>query len=1397
MIDLRQLCLAFFLGSAIVCSAFADSATSRFQTNVDGAKHSISSTGVPRLSIEGVGVVEHPAWTALYALAYAGVEDYDPSLGLKPDSQRFSAAIDWLKANLVQENELWVWPYTFDSTYNDVSIKAPWSSAFAQAAGIQALLAHWKITGNKQSLAVARKAAQALFTPLDQGGFLFRSGDDIWFEEIPEPAANPSHILNGHMRVLLALNELAEATGEKQYQRWFSQGSDTLLRWLPQYDSGYWLRYDLNPRKDELLFRLANPYGFANPELAIDRIVLRDPLTGEESVLNVGGPGDAEGALRIAGNDWGQIEQLSGRSVRRLRPVAGSREAVNSEGQMVAPFSYFYLKLPGEWKDNLRKAPYELSIEYLDEAPANLEIQMRSIAPGRETFKKLKDSDLLISGKGAWRTWKVNISSSDLGYWVGATYGRKHAQYLDRLSKIDSRLVPWSEASSGYLTATEPGSDYKEELAKPDTLPAQTPMLPIYSLDERGVLMQHMASAESKFTSGGTYDPSSDRGVPVYSPYIIAAQLLDGPNTAGGVYSEINKSDIKRSPALEWLLAKKNQVRLGDSVVYEYPFSNVYNDVSTSPPWASAFSQAYILKALGYALDDLDAGSSVRSLLGDVAYAYGVDVRSGGVSSLSKSGKLYFEEVPNATHVLNAHLVSVPELSVAAKTLGDTRVAALVNSGLESLRANISQFDTGYWLRYDLNPKKELLFQFDWLSGDSSPLIESVSLEAPQFAMRNRLHVGSERAFEGGSRITGLEWGSVQLVDGKQVRSFTNGYLNHKVSVQGGTRHNVYAVMRLPEAKFSDYFDVQPHRLVIRYKDVAVGQFVLKLQSINEGNFLDFVPLRNSLITTVGDQQWKEAVIEVRPQDMGWYKGADYQVFEVEQLDRISKLTDDWFFSQYAERQRYYLDAKAKGEEVIVQPSFRAPVKEVPLSVVEASSTYDGFGFDNALDGDSDNNYVAGLEGLSSEYVVLKAARPVRSAKLKVRWESPVNYAGKVRLFALDGGVKRALAESDQRSGDDLELVFGSEQDVSLLRLEFSDFSGQPRVLIRLLELLELSSDADVSAGASRALVGNFLEALDVNNPLHIYRLPVTWDMKKLSDDLAGGMATDHQKVLAFMRYIDGFDVGVAKSPSPDDTVTERKGACGSFTNTLLALAAAQGLEGRVVSLLNYPANDGHAVAEIKIDGKWRLYDPTYGAFYTLKGSDLPLSLSDLQSAYAAHGDQVVIHHESRRAGADSYTGRGIFTKANPIGVIGADKPLIFPLSFDLAERKALDSSEFGPRWQGANFIGAASTNQQQDWLFKNLQVGKRYRFEVTASWLGGDLGPGDSVFRMRASVKEGDGEEHEMVHDFDFKDEKSPSWSIPFLAVSESQLISIRHDYLGPKYRYMTMQSYKVLEED
>ena len=66
----------------------------------------------------------------------------------------------------------------------------------------------------------------------------------------------------------------------KQLVEWYKKGAATLERWLPRYDTGYWLRYDLNPKKQELLFRLNNKYGYQLEPLAIDTIGLTDLVSG-------------------------------------------------------------------------------------------------------------------------------------------------------------------------------------------------------------------------------------------------------------------------------------------------------------------------------------------------------------------------------------------------------------------------------------------------------------------------------------------------------------------------------------------------------------------------------------------------------------------------------------------------------------------------------------------------------------------------------------------------------------------------------------------------------------------------------------------------------------------------------------------------------------------------------------------------------------------------------------------------------------------------------------------------------------------------------------------------------------------------------------------------------------
>lgn len=420
------------------------------QMDVGRAQHLVDGNGVPILRIEGVGDVRHPGEIAIYALHYAGLETNGAEKTAPRELRKFRACVDWLIRNLKQDsNGNWAWKYSFDNSYADVTIKTPWASAFGQAVGIEALVASFRIDGRPEHLKSARKAAEILFRSLDQGGLLFQRGDDVWFEEVPTPRDNPSHSLNGHMRSLLAIKKLYEVTGRSEYRVWLKKGMDTLERWLPLFDNGYWMQYDLNPRKSEVLFRITNPYEFPLSPLAIDTIILRDTLTQEEMVLDVGGPGDTKGEERITGNDWGPPETLDGRTVRRLEPINPATAQDEADGTLYAPATYFYLSLPSGWSRNLRPERFELTITYKDESSGGLRGQIQSIAPD-QAFRDLRGEDLLLSGSGHWRTWRITLQPSDLGWWVGEQYAHKHAVYLRQLARESPRLKFWAVVADGY-----------------------------------------------------------------------------------------------------------------------------------------------------------------------------------------------------------------------------------------------------------------------------------------------------------------------------------------------------------------------------------------------------------------------------------------------------------------------------------------------------------------------------------------------------------------------------------------------------------------------------------------------------------------------------------------------------------------------------------------------------------------------------------------------------------------------------------------------------------------------------------------------------------------------------------------------------------------------------------
>ncbi len=405
--------------------------------------------GVPVEHIMGVGKVEHPSAIALYALAYMGDDRFD-DFDVVISMDYAANCVLWLKEHAEGVGPgMKGWRYGFDNTYNDVSIQAPWYSAFGQACGIEALVCWYEKTGDEGALNLAREAAEMLFVPIEEGGQLFISGDDIWFEEIPSKEGEPSHILNGHMRALLALRRLYDASGDEEVFDWYRRGVASLVHWMPLYDTGYWIRYDLNPQKSGLLFRFNNPYGEKLPELAVDEIRLEDPVSGQSAIIDVGGQSDmkASNGNYLAGVGWQAGSLVDGHTVRRLVAVAPEPD-VNTAN--TKPNTYFYCKLPSVWNNNLRREWLKMTIQYKDEMRGDIVMEQRSIAPDEE-FVTMRDGVLSLTGSGEWRQWSVPIRPQDLGWPVGMSYAEKHKQYLEELFNDTSELAIWEEKSKEYF----------------------------------------------------------------------------------------------------------------------------------------------------------------------------------------------------------------------------------------------------------------------------------------------------------------------------------------------------------------------------------------------------------------------------------------------------------------------------------------------------------------------------------------------------------------------------------------------------------------------------------------------------------------------------------------------------------------------------------------------------------------------------------------------------------------------------------------------------------------------------------------------------------------------------------------------------------------------------------
>ena len=104
---------------------------------------------------------------------------------------------------------------------------------------------------------------------------------------------------------------------------------------------------------------------------------------------------------------------------------------------------------------------------------------------------------------------------------------------------------------------------------------------------------------------------------------------------------------------------------------------------------------------------------------------------------------------------------------------------------------------------------------------------------------------------------------------------------------------------------------------------------------------------------------------------------------------------------------------------------------------------------------------------------------------------------------------------------------------------------------------------------------------------------------KVIVDKLADGMKSDKEKALKLMDYVyrhvptnlPGFEV-IDKHPLSD--LFRGFGVCDQVANTLITLARKAHIKGRLIFLRGHKLSSQHSVCDLYIDGKFRIFDPTF-----------------------------------------------------------------------------------------------------------------------------------------------------------------------------------------------------------
>lgn len=321
-----------------------------------------------------------------------------------------------------------VWLQEFDFVYrdNDLPVLAPWASGVGQANMLLACLYWRKHSADRVWDELARRAVIPFVTKLStQEGlaYTFDNGD-VWFEEYP--TVKPSHILNGHLLSLIALQKASAELGDTNARTAFEKGCRALERFIDLYDKDIWTRYDLSDMLF-IFFRLVPSKG--------GKVILGRVNLETTDGLRVAGiePSLTEACdrpvSRLAGIDWGAVSSIDGQTGRIL-PYCRDlySDGIPAGGTDQNTYLIFQENVPNElW---IHKG-LKLRMQVYFEDNASLDIQYRDPRIENLSFLNMTENPALYDE--GWRELTVNISPSQIGHNLPRHYHRLHSELMGML----------------------------------------------------------------------------------------------------------------------------------------------------------------------------------------------------------------------------------------------------------------------------------------------------------------------------------------------------------------------------------------------------------------------------------------------------------------------------------------------------------------------------------------------------------------------------------------------------------------------------------------------------------------------------------------------------------------------------------------------------------------------------------------------------------------------------------------------------------------------------------------------------------------------------------------------------------------------------------------------------